>query len=87
MTRSTDTTFSCTSESLTSSISTPDTVVSKIPRRKTGSRIPISPARAIAVNNNNKEDKKIPKSKIPHKSKPKLKVITSVIEIAMRLFE
>lgn len=45
-------TANCTSESLTSSVSTPDTVVSKIPRRKTTpSRIPISPARIAAANN------------------------------------
>ncbi|KAJ8950255.1 hypothetical protein NQ314_007960 [Rhamnusium bicolor] len=86
LTKSSDTTYSdistnnCTSESLTSSVSTPDTIVSRIPRRKTPSRIPISPAR-VAVNNNNNNNKentqetKIPKSKIPHKSnKPKLKV-------------
>lgn len=43
------------SESLTSSVSTPDTVVSKIPRRKqTPSRIPVSPAKQAANNNNNK---------------------------------
>lgn len=47
-------TANCTSESLTSSVSTPDTVVSKIPRRKTTpSRIPISPARIAAANNHN----------------------------------
>ncbi|XP_074031614.1 uncharacterized protein isoform X3 [Leptinotarsa decemlineata] len=93
LTKSSDTTFSdistnnCTSESLTSSVSTPETIVSKIPRRRTPSRIPVSPARVIAVNNsnnnnNNKEnlqDTKIPKSKIPHKSnKPKLKKIIHV---------
>ncbi|XP_072380068.1 uncharacterized protein [Diabrotica undecimpunctata] len=88
LTKSSDTTISdismnnCTSESLTSSVSTPDTVVSKIPRRKTASRIPVSPARVIAVNNNNKEnvkETKIPKSKIPHKSnKPKQKKIVHV---------
>lgn len=43
------------SESLTSSVSTPDTVVSKIPRRKhTPSRIPVSPAKQATNNNNNK---------------------------------
>lgn len=42
------------SESLTSSVSTPDTIVSKIPRRKQASRIPISPAKQAANNNNNK---------------------------------
>lgn len=42
------------SESLTSSVSTPDTVISKIPRRKhTPSRIPVSPAKQAANNNNN----------------------------------
>nr|CAI5834462.1 unnamed protein product [Callosobruchus analis] len=80
LTKSSDTAFSdiCTSESLTSSVSTPDTTVSKIPRRKANSRIPISPARVIAVNNNNNKENlqetRIPKSKIPHKSnKSKLK--------------
>lgn len=91
LTKSSDTTFSDTNncESLTSSVSTPDTVVSKIPKRKTQqSRIPISPARVIAVNNNNNnqnhhnnnnkenlKETKLPKSKIPHKNgKPKQKV-------------
>ncbi|XP_057653435.1 uncharacterized protein LOC130892214 isoform X3 [Diorhabda carinulata] len=81
LTKSSDTTFSDIStnncESLTSSVSTPDTIVSKIPRRRrTVSKIPVSPAKVITVNNNkNKEkDTKIPKSKIPHKSnKPKQK--------------
>ncbi|CAH1112727.1 unnamed protein product, partial [Psylliodes chrysocephalus] len=90
LTKSSDTTFSDTNncESLTSSVSTPDTVVSKIPKRKTQqSRIPISPARVIAVNNNNNnqnhhnnnnkenlKETKLPKSKIPHKNgKPKQK--------------
>lgn len=42
------------SESLTSSVSTPDTIVSKIPRRKhTSSKIPVSPAKQTANNNNN----------------------------------
>lgn len=83
--KSTDTNISetsvnnCTSDSLTSSVSTPETVASKIPRRKTPSRIPVSPARVIVNNNNNNkenlQDTKIPKSKIPHKSnKPKPKV-------------
>ncbi|KAF7271270.1 hypothetical protein GWI33_015835 [Rhynchophorus ferrugineus] len=90
--RSTDTNCSdvsannCTSESLTSSVSTPETVVSKIPRRKTPSRIPVSPARVILNNNNNNnnnrdslQETKIPKSKIPHKSnKPKPKKIVHV---------
>lgn len=54
------------SESLTSSISTPDTVVSKIPRRKNfPSKIPISPAKS----KNQPETSKIPKSKIPFRSK------------------
>nr|CAH7733386.1 unnamed protein product [Callosobruchus chinensis] len=85
LTKSSDTAFSdiCTSESLTSSVSTPDTTVSKIPRRKANSRIPISPARVIAVNNNNNKENlqetRIPKSKIPHKSnKSKLKKIVHV---------
>ncbi|XP_060528488.1 uncharacterized protein LOC132703328 isoform X2 [Cylas formicarius] len=81
--KSTDTSYSdasthnCTSESLTSSVSTPETVTSKIPRRKTSSRIPVSPARMIVNNNNNKEnsqDTKIPKSKLSYrgnKLKPK----------------
>lgn len=72
----------CTSDSLTSSVSTPETVVSKIPRRKTPSRIPVSPARVILNNNNNREnlqETKLPKSKIPHKSnKPKPKKIVHV---------
>ncbi|XP_076253350.1 uncharacterized protein LOC143191823 isoform X4 [Rhynchophorus ferrugineus] len=90
--RSTDTNCSdvsannCTSESLTSSVSTPETVVSKIPRRKTPSRIPVSPARVILNNNNNNnnnrdslQETKIPKSKIPHKSnKPKPKKIVHI---------
>lgn len=43
------------SESLTSSVSTPDTIVSKIPRRKhTPSRIPVSPAKQAANNNNSR---------------------------------
>lgn len=90
LTRSSDTTYSdistnnCTSESWTSSVSTPDTVVSRIPRRKTPSRIPVSPARAAVNNNNNNnsssnkenlQETNIPRSKIPHKSnKSKLKV-------------
>ncbi|CAH1986574.1 unnamed protein product [Acanthoscelides obtectus] len=85
LTKSSDTAFSdiCTSESVTSSVSTPDTTVSKIPRRKANSRIPISPARVIAVNNNNNKENlqetKIPKSKIPYKSnKSKLKKIVHV---------
>lgn len=42
------------SESLTSSVSTPDTIISKIPRRKhTPSRIPVSPAKQAANHNNN----------------------------------
>lgn len=88
LTKSSDTTYSdistnnCTSESWTSSVSTPDTVVSRIPRRKTPSRIPVSPARAAVNNNNNNNSNKenlqetnIPRSKIPHKNnKSKLKV-------------
>lgn len=70
----------CTSESLSSSTTTPETIASKIPRRKTPSRIPVSPARVIINNNNNNKENvqetKILKSKIPHKSgnKPKPKV-------------
>ncbi|CAG9862014.1 unnamed protein product [Phyllotreta striolata] len=67
-------------ESMTSSVGTAETVVSKIPKRKAyQSRIPVSPARIIANNNNNNQtnnnnnkenvkDTKIPKSKIPHKN-------------------
>lgn len=55
------------SESLTSSISTPDTIVSKIPRRKlTSSKLPVSPSKI----NHSSSDSKIPKSKIPHKKSP-----------------
>jgi hypothetical protein len=57
-------TNNCTSESLTSSVSTPETVVSKIPRRKHNSKIPVSPAKKNDAN----QETKIPKSKIPHKS-------------------
>ncbi|KAK9879897.1 hypothetical protein WA026_008399 [Henosepilachna vigintioctopunctata] len=70
LTKSSDTTSSDISvnngsESLTSSVSTPDTVISKIPRRKlTPSKIPCSPSK-IAYNNN---ETKIPKIKIPNKS-------------------
>lgn len=71
------------SESLTSSNSTPDTIVSKIPRRKyMPSKIPVSPAKtnsqnsaaATTANNNNNNNNdqentsKLPKSKIPHKN-------------------
>lgn len=68
------------SESLTSSVSTPDTIVSKIPRRKNlPSKIPISPAKSnpnsTAGNSQSSDVSKLPKSKIPHKtskiSKPK----------------
>lgn len=58
------------SESLTSSVSTPDTIVSKIPRRKyTASKIPVSPAKqSTQVTQNTQEPSKLPKSKIPHKN-------------------
>ncbi|KAL3269674.1 hypothetical protein HHI36_008734 [Cryptolaemus montrouzieri] len=74
LTKSSDTTSSDISvnngsESLTSSVSTPDTIVSKIPRRKlTTSKIPVSPSK-IVYNNN---ETKIPKIRVSHKS-PKLK--------------
>lgn len=64
--RSTTTTIT-TSESLTSSVGTPDTVVSKIPRRKNfPSKIPVSPAK---IKNQPETSSKIPKSKIPFRSK------------------
>ncbi|KAJ8917811.1 hypothetical protein NQ315_010720, partial [Exocentrus adspersus] len=89
LTKSSDTTCSdistnnCTSESWTSSVSTPDTIVSRIPRRKTPSRIPVSPARASVNNNNNNKENvqetNIPRSRIPHKSnKPKAKKVVHV---------
>lgn len=58
------------SESLTSSVSTPDTVVSKIPRRKyAASKIPVSPAKQAAqVAQNVQEPSRLPKSKIPYKN-------------------
>ncbi|XP_066246807.1 uncharacterized protein [Euwallacea similis] len=76
----------CASESRSSIVSTPDTIVSKIPRRKTPSRIPVSPARTIVNNNNNNnkenlQETRIPKSKIPHKSnKPKPKKVVQVAQ-------
>ncbi|XP_044754123.1 uncharacterized protein LOC123313336 isoform X4 [Coccinella septempunctata] len=74
LTKSSDTTSSDISvnngsESLTSSVSTPETIISKIPRRKlTSSKLPLSPSKT-AYNNN---ETKIPKIKVPHKS-PKLR--------------
>lgn len=74
LTKSSDTTSSDISvnngsESLTSSVSTPETIISKIPRRKlTSSKIPVSPSKTVYSNN----ETKIPKIKVPHKS-PKLK--------------
>ncbi|XP_031352012.1 uncharacterized protein LOC116177237 isoform X3 [Photinus pyralis] len=60
------------SESITSSTSTPDTVVSKIPRLKqTPSKIPVSPNKSVKNNqnnNNNVHESKLPKSKIQYKS-------------------
>lgn len=92
LTKSSDTTSSevstnnCTSESWTSSVSTPETVVSRIPRRKTPSRIPVSPARIAANNNNNNKENvqetNASKSRIPHKSKPKLKVSFIIDNVA-----
>ncbi|CAH0555703.1 unnamed protein product [Brassicogethes aeneus] len=71
-----------TSESLTSSVSTPDTVVSKIPRRKlTPSRIPISPSRNVQTNHNKENliDSNVPKMKMqPKNCRPKLKKIVHV---------
>ncbi|XP_017777107.1 PREDICTED: uncharacterized protein LOC108563059, partial [Nicrophorus vespilloides] len=58
------------SESLTSSVSTPETIVSKIPRRKS-SKIPISPAKSL------KQGGAKGASRIPHrtaKPKPEIKV-------------
>ncbi|XP_018334223.1 uncharacterized protein LOC108743243 isoform X2 [Agrilus planipennis] len=68
------------SESLTSTISTSDTVVSKIPRLKpTASKIPVSPNRVSKTSpisnnnnknnniNNNEKSPKLPRSKIPYK--------------------
>ncbi|XP_050304279.1 uncharacterized protein LOC126741872 isoform X2 [Anthonomus grandis grandis] len=74
-------------ESLTSSVSTPDTVASRIPRRRTPSRIPVSPARIIVNNNNNNnkenvQETKLPKSKIPYKSnKPKPKKLIQITQM------
>ena len=61
------------SESLTSSNSTPDTIVSKIPRRKPlpmPSKIPISPAKVSAQADvrADHDASKLPKSKIPYKN-------------------
>ncbi|XP_063922150.1 uncharacterized protein LOC135136678 isoform X3 [Zophobas morio] len=58
-------TNNCTSDSVTSSVSTPETIVSKIPRRKQNSKIPLSPAKK---SDSGGPETKIPKSKIPHKS-------------------
>ncbi|XP_049824020.1 uncharacterized protein LOC109604720 isoform X3 [Aethina tumida] len=74
-----DLSLNTTSESMTSSVSTPDTIVSKIPRRKTNvSRIPVSPSR-INHNKENVQESNIPKSKVQHKfARPKLKKIVHV---------
>lgn len=59
------------SESVTSSTSTPDTIVSKIPRLKhTPSKIPVSPNKNLKNNQNNcaQEPSKLPKSKIQYKN-------------------
>lgn len=64
--KSSDTTV----ESLTSSISTPDTIVSRIPRRKyTPSKIaPVSPVKQTTQNAITSEPSRLPKSKILHKN-------------------
>ncbi|KAF5292629.1 hypothetical protein FQA39_LY13962 [Lamprigera yunnana] len=59
------------SESITSSTSTPDTIISKIPRLKhTPSKIPVNPSKNSKnnQNNHNLHESKLPKSKIQYKS-------------------
>lgn len=66
ITQSTSSDISTSNNYTSSSTSTPDTIVSKIPRRRHNSKIPVSPAKKIETSTS--AETKIPKSKIPHKS-------------------